>query len=447
MGNSSFTSMFLGCLLTGLRFAAADPPSTLPASPPPPTGEPAFDASQHLTGDWFGLRSDLFQHGISIDPFLINDYSKNFIGGLNTHGDSFRQRFNLSLDIDTEKLFGWPGGDFRAVYQLQHGGNASQMLTGDAQNFSFGTDADGRSQIGQLWYEQKFFDDTFRIRVGKQDANTDFDALADDAEFINNSYSTSPTLYLMPSFPDTAMGIQAFFEPPSGFYLGSGVFDGSGARGVRTGEYGPRHFFDQPDDLFLIAEFGQHYKLHVVDRHFPGTLGIGGWYDTNHFQRLDGIGSQSGTGGVYLILDQLLWKPWHERPVAAGPPGENLVSEEVEEEYPNGIAASFSVSWEDPVVNRIDGNALLGLSWTGPIPSRKTDVLGFGPTYAHFAAAALTRNNYELAIETFYQIRFTDYLSLKPDLQYIIHPSGSGTFDQPPIQNALVFTMRLEMAF
>jgi len=243
------------------------------------------------------------------------------------------------------------------------------------------------------------------------------------------------------------MGVQAFFEPPSGFYAGTGVFDGSGARGVHTGEYGPRHFFDRPDDLFFIAEVGQHYKLPVGNRHLPGTLGVGGWYDSNHFPRLDGGGVQAGTGGAYLILDQLLWKPFGERPVAVGAPGENLVDQEVEESYPGGIAASFSVSWEDPIVNRIDGNALLGLTWTGPIPSRKIDALGLGATWAHFSADALTRDNYELAIETFYQIRFTEYLSLKPDLQYIIHPSGSGTLDESPIQNALVFTLRLEMAF
>jgi carbohydrate-selective porin OprB len=119
-----------------------------------PLEEEGFDAAQYLTGDWAGYRAKLFAHGLSIEPYLILDYSHNFSGGVDPGGNSFRQRFNLPITIDTEKLFNLHGGTIFAVYQVQNGGNASHTLTGDAQNFSFGTDADNRSQLGQLWYEQ-----------------------------------------------------------------------------------------------------------------------------------------------------------------------------------------------------------------------------------------------------------------------------------------------------
>lgn len=108
---------------------------------------------------------------------------------------------------------------------------------------------------------------------------------------------------------------------------------------------------------------------------------------------------------------------------------------------------SASYGWADPIVNRIDGNALIGLNWTGCLRDRPIDVLGFGSTYAHFSHFAGTRDPYELAIETFYRIRFNQWISLKSDLQYIIHPSGSGRFGESVRQNALVADLRLEMAF
>ena len=440
---------------TTLPYASmASSPATQPAGGPPatrtalaiPVEEQPFDPDQHSLVDPWGDRNALAEHGVTADPFLIVDYSKNFMGGVNTRSDNFRERFNLPITLDTERLFGWHGGTFVAVYQLQHGQNASHQLTGDAQNFSFATDADGRSQLGQLWYQQKLFNDVLRLRAGKLEGNADFDALDNDQDFMNNTFQTSPTLGLLPSFPETGAGVQLFFEPEGGYYAGAGVFDGSGARGVHTGEYGPRHFFDRPDDLFYIGETGLRYKLPVGKRKFAGRVGLGAWYDTNHFARLDGKGNAVGTYGVYALFDQLLWKPFRQRPVPAGPPGANGSEKPEEETYPGGIAMSASLGWADPLVNPIDANVLAALTWTGLLPNRPIDELGWGATYAHFSKAADTRDDYELALEIFYRIRFTQWISLKPDLQYIIHPSGSGGLAEPVRNNALVATLRLEVS-
>jgi carbohydrate-selective porin OprB len=162
-----------------------------------------------------------------------------------------------------DKLAALHGGTFTAIYQFQGGGNTSHLQVGDAQNFSFATDADNRSQLGQLWYLQKFLDDTSRLRLGKLEGSADFDVSDNVREFMNNSYQTSPTLRLLPSFPETGMGIQLFYEPTSNLYAGAGVFDGSLAHGVRLGEYGVADFRTAADNLFLIGEMGQRYKLDV----------------------------------------------------------------------------------------------------------------------------------------------------------------------------------------
>lgn len=420
------------------------PPTTKNALAIPPEAE-GFDPAQYAFDGLSGVRQRLFDRGIQFEPNLILDYSKVLMGGLNTRDGSVRERFNFPLELDTEKLFGLHGGQFAVVYQLQNGGNFSRAMVGDAQNVSFATDADGRSQIGQLWYQQKFFDDMLRFRAGKLEGNADFDVLDNVQEFVNNAFQTSPTL--MPSFPDTGTGTQLFYEPPSGFYAGAGVFDGSGARGVKTGEYGPKHFFDRPNDVFLISEIGLRYKFPIGIRKWPGKIAFGGWYDGNHVDRLDGLGTDNGTGGCYLLFDQLLWRPYRQRPVPAAAPGVTPDLRPVEEEYPGGLAMSASIGWAEPTVNAIDTSAVLGLDYTGLLPTRTIDVLGLGAAYAHFSPALHTREDFELAIETFYRFRLTQWVSLKPDLQYVIHPSGGGSLTEPDRHNALVCTLRLEMTF
>jgi porin len=88
-----------------------------------------------------------------------------------------------------------------------------------------------------------------------------------------------------------------------------------------------------------------------------------------------------------------------------------------------------------------------GFTWTGMFSGRKIDVLGLGITYAHFSGETTTRDADEIAIETFYRIRFTEAFSLKPDLQYIIHPGGSGLTSQPLRRDALVLDLRADIAF
>ncbi len=406
-----------------------------------------FDPAQYMLGSLWGVRSNLVDNkGIVFDSNLILDDTKNFTGGLDTASNSIRERFDFGLKIDTEKLFGLHGGTFYVVYQLQHGGNSSQELTGDAQNINFGTNADGRSQIGQLWYEQKFLDDTLRVRIGKQDGNTDFDVLDNGQDFLNNSFSTSPTLYLMPSFPDNGMGAQIFYEPKSGYYIGAGVFDGSIAQGDRIGEYGPAHFLDSASNLFLIAETGKRYDLDIHGNKLPAKLSFGGWWSTDTFVRLDSPSTQDGTGGVYMTYDQIRWKPPHAPAISLGTVSE-IPADAPTETYTGAIALTSSASWADPTVNRIDGNLLAGLTWTGMIRPRPIDIFGIGATLAHFSDDAATREPYELTIETFYRIRFTQWISLKPDLQYIIHPNGSGNVGSDEINSALAFTLRLEMTF
>jgi porin len=93
-------------------------------------------------------------------------------------------------------------------------------------------------------------------------------------------------------------------------------------------------------------------------------------------------------------------------------------------------------------VSKISRHVGAGLTWTGPIPDRDEEVLGIGATWVRLSEHPDFSHDYELALELFYKIGVASWFTRKPDLQYIIKPSGGGSRD-----DALVAIMRVELTF
>jgi len=90
----------------------------------------------------------------------------------------------------------------------------------------------------------------------------------------------------------------------------------------------------------------------------------------------------------------------------------------------------------------IDG----GLTYKGLLPTRDNDVLGVAFAYGHLSNnpqdnKGRSNPGYEIVWEATYQIELVSWLSLQPDLQYVIHPSGTN------IANALVLGARTTVSF
>ncbi len=400
-----------------------DVPKAQRAEPSSPdnidTGLP-FGEWQHATDDWGGLRPELDDAGILFEASVTADWSSNLRGGINTEGSSFRHLFNANLTLDTQRLLGWQGGTVFINFQNHNGPDATADDVGDAQAFS-NIDADGRTEVAELWFEQLFADGMVRVKLGKVEANAEF-AYADHAgEFINSSMGFSPTIFVLPTYPDPAMSVNVFVYPNDSFYVGAGLYDGSANEGVPTGSRGPKTFFNDPADLFVIAEAGVLWERHGK----PGRLAAGGWWHTGTFTRFDGTTDEE-TAGFYLVLDQTLWR---ENP--DGPDDEQ------------GVGLFLQYGYADKDVSLIAHHAGAGLAWTGMIPGRDDDVTGLGVTYVRFSnetGAGLTEDQ-ETAYELFYKARLTPWASVKPDLQYITNPGGTG------LDDAIVATVRIEIIF
>ena len=232
------------------------------------------------------------------------------------------------------------------------------------------------------------------------------------------------------------------------------MFDGSLAHGTEAGAYGEDTFLGRTDNLFLIAEVGSRFDL-PLGRVIPslrgaklaGHVGVGGWFSTDRFGTFGGGRQTSGTGGTYVVLDQVVWTPSKGPPEPAGVPGEFLAGQPPPEEDPRSVAVDFSYARSESDVNLVDDSVLGGITWVGPLPPRRRDVTGLGVAIAGFGPAVDRRAHAETALEAFYRFRITPWVSLKPDLQYIFHPNGNGPVPGPLVKDALVFDVRLDVAF
>jgi porin len=385
----------------------------LPNQPPTPG----------VTGDWAGQRSKLAADGLTIAAGVYYDYSKNLQGGLDTAGDVHREFFDLDITLTSDQLLGWHGGLFFFNFLDHEGSNGTTRLVGDAQGFD-NQDGPRSAQIYQLYYQQTFAQDQFRLTIGRIDSTTDFAYVTDGSAFLGSSFGYSPALTSFPTYPDPALGLALFWTPGNHFYAAGGVADAnrSDRAGILSGD--PYTVRPTGSGVFCIAEAGAKWTLGAVQ--VPGRFAIGGYDHSGSFERFDGT-TQHGADGMYAVFDQTLWQQPASPGAATG----------------RGVGLFAQYGRADSDISAIDQHIGAGFAWTGPIPTnaRSTDVLGVGATYAHLSSDAHFVSDYELAIEAFYKLQITPWLNVQPDLQYILHPGGTGRPD------ALVTTLRVELDF
>jgi porin len=137
-----------------------------------------------------------------------------------------------------------------------------------------------------------------------------------------------------------------------------------------------------------------------------------------------------GSGGLYLLTDQLLYK----NPDQGG----------------RKLTGFVQAGLGDHRVNRFGAYLGAGLSATGVVEGRPDDQLGLGLAYArngsHYMTAqrmqGLPVTNAEKTIELTYLMQVNSWLALQPNLQYVITPNTTTA-----ISNAWAFQFRIEMAF
>ena len=381
-----------------------------------PKAEEEKPFADKLTGGWCGQRAKLLEKGIDIEVSLEGAATWNLIGGKHQNGwPACEYLFDARMTVKSEPLFHYPGGIFFIDFESHHGQSPSVRYVGSFVPIVT-IEAPAFVELYALWYKQVFGKDLFWILVGKSDAYDNFTHTAHSLQFLNNNYSTLPTILFFPTYPNPAMSVVGSINFPKGISFTLGLFDGSLANRVKTGKRGVfgEFFHDLPHHAFLIGELGFSWT-----GKYTGRLAFGGWGSTARFRKF-GDATQRGTSGPYMTIDQIVYK---------------TEKEEVAFVFIGGLA--------NPVVSAIRSAFATGLVWKGAFAPRPQDTLGIGVSGNFFTdepAAGFTRR-YETYYEVYYQWQVTPWAFLEPDFQYVVNPGGKG------LPNAFVFSLYFNIDF
>lgn len=395
-----------------------------------------------LAGNWWGLRDDLEERGLALNAEYVAEFTSVVDGGINQRG-SFRNLLTVDAELDLGTAFDIDGGVLFFRYlsvNAEAGGSAD---AGDIQVYSNIESGRSLDVIYELWYEQSLFDDVLRIKVGKVDANSEFNYVDAAGDFSNSSAGFSPTIFALPTYPDPATSFNVFagVVDRGGVVVavGYGLYDGAlAADGVATGRRGPSTFLsdDRSSDYFHIAQIEVTWQSARSSSGFwrDGRVTVGGWHHDGRFERFGG-GVERGTSGFFATGEARVFDP---RASVAEDGREGLAAG-----GPAGIYAFGQYGWADDAISEVAQHFAGGVVCRGLAASRPNDSFGLYTTLAVLSdrpSAGFSSN--ELAFDAYYRVQLAPAIFVQPEVQYIVNPSGDAALD-----DALVLGFRVGLVF
>lgn len=342
--------------------------------------------------------------GFSFEASYIGDNVNNLAGGIKT-GLSYLGMANMMLTIDTKNIGLWMGGKFYVNAANTHGGQPSLNLTGDVQVLS-NIEAGDHTFLQEVWYKQKL--GRTAITIGLQDLNVEFANSAYGAFYLNSSFGILPIIsnnFTASIFPLTTMGITCKWNASDKTTWVNAAYDGSPTN-FDYNPYNLRWQLNSGDGLLLISELQKSAQI----KNLPGVYKAG-VYAHFHIQKNIPDSLINQLLGFYVYADQTVW------------------------EHAERSAGLFLQLGYTPSVESTNNFYFgSGINVSGVFNKKANDTLGLAVAHVEFTHDKRKETTFELS----YQYRISQHIFIQPDVQYIIHPSGTAV----ALPNALTANFR-----
>jgi porin len=350
-------------------------------------------------------------------------------GGLQT-GNTYLQNGFAGLKVDTEKAYGWTGGVFVAQGFYNYGNSLNENFVGSVQDPS-AIDVGNRNllRLYQAYYDQKFGNTD--IRFGVMDLETEFGVTRPMDAFFNGAFAWSSTLDVSgerglngPStYPNTSFGVRIRQTINDQWSVQGAVVNGMADGGPSA----------QSNSIDFNSTFG---ALAIAEVDFVPVartkLMAGYWMYTglldtqNEYTDSGALRQVRGSQGAYVGGTTRLYTIKDAR----------------------GLDGFINFGIGDPRVNEVDRSLNAGLTWTGLFDARPRDKFGVGIGVVRggepFQQAQLAQGNlaygYETSFELTYRAVLSDWLTVQPNIQYIVHPGFNGA-----VKNDFLFGLHFEI--
>ncbi|MEG5266621.1 carbohydrate porin [Pseudomonas sp. JDS28PS106] len=419
---------------------------------------PAFDSdSPWMLGDWGGKRTELSQQGFDFKLDYTSETAANLHGGYDhDKATRYSDQTTLSAHLDLQKLLGWHDAEFQLALNNRNGDSLGNDRTGDPRTGTISSSQEvwGRgsvTRLTQLWYQQKFFDQALSIKLGRFNEGEDFNTMPCD--FQNLSLCGSQvgnyvdTWY---NWPISQWGMRVKYQLNPELFAQIGVF-----------EQNPSNL--ENDNAFKLSGSGTQGAVVPVELVWtpkigglPGEYRAGYYYSSADSQDVykDANGRSAALEGTSYRGSSSkhgMWLNFSQQVTS-------LASDQS-----RGLSLFANGTLHDKKTNMVDNYVSLGMVYKGPFDARPQDALGLGvsrihvnPAYRknanaqnHAAAvydyddpAFMPLQDTEYNAELYYGIHAANWLTVRPNLQYVRHPGGVDRVD-----NALVAGLKLQLSF
>lgn len=384
-------------------------------------------AGPGLTGTWFGLRETLTQRGITPSINYTTDVLGNPVGG-RRQGIAYAGQLNLDLSFDLGKLAGLDGLTFGISGNWASG---TDLSTDDIGNFFIVAQAfaGDRVRLYTLYLDQSLFEGRLDVKVGRFAPGDDFLSWPQYTFFVNIALNPAvfATQVNVPGFtaaPIGTWGGRVRAKPVDSFTATVGMYYSDSSRDLANTAGIDFGFSGSGAGYLAMAEFAYLLNQGEGANGMSGTYRVGGYYDSNRYPTFrDPQTLRRGNWGVYLLGDQIIYRE-------PGP------------ESQRGLAL-FGAFVAAPLqsINTIPFFASGGLVYRGLLPRRPKDITGLA-AYVGAFSRDLPGQGVETVLELTYSMSLTPWLTVQPDIQYVINPAGRSS-----TPNALVIGAQILLQF
>jgi porin len=396
----------------------------------------AADDSPTLTGDWGGLRTQLLDRGINLTTIYTSELANNPRGG-DEKRTAYADEFAFGATFDFQRLFDWNGAHFQITVTDRNGHDLD--LTANLHTLMQVQEIYGRGETWRLtefWFQQTWFDDRLLLKVGRLAVGENFGSFS--CNFQNLTFCGSQPGSVRGdywyNYPVSQWGTRLELSFNEQVQLKFGVFQ---VNPTYIDDSWAAHNGLLPDNppgttgALIPLELDWMPKLLGL----PDSFKFGVWYDTSNandvyfdanYQPLVLTGAaplrRHGRDGAYLSFEQQI---------------SGVASK-------SGAQLFLNITQADRETSpSIDRQITFGLQYKGPFETRPTDVIGVavGTTHVNSRVAAGERlldeitgrtipvQVSEYAAEIFYGWTPWSFVTLRPNLQYVIHPGGSSAYE------------------
>ena len=410
-------------------------------------GAGAFDpSSKWMSGDWGGTRTELLEKGYDFTLDYVGEAATNLHGGYNDDRTArWSDQFALGMKLDLQKILGWNDAEFKLAITERSGRNLSNDRISDprAGQFSSVQEVWGRGQtrrLTQMWVKQKYFDGALDVKVGRFGEGEDFNSFPCD--FQNLAFCGSQVGNwvggIWYNWPVSQWAMRVKYNITPEFFAQVGVFEQNPSN-LETGN-GFKLSGSGTKGMILPVELVWTPQVNGL----PGEYRLGYYYSTAKADDIeDASRTHSSKHGWWVVAQQQVTA--HNGDANRG----------------LNLFANFTV--HDKATNVVDNYQQVGLVYKGAFDGRPKDDIGFGVARIHvnddvkkrseLLNAANGIDDYdnpgfmpiqrtEYNAELYYGFHVTNWLTVRPNLQYIKSPGGVDEVD-----NALVAGLKIQTSF